>query len=354
MFDIPGSRLPIAQRWRIERHNQAELRRHINAFKPDVVSFWSMGGMSHSLIEATRRQGIPMVAFVHDEWLSYGRVTDQWLRLYRAPRRRRIASLVAAVSGVPTQVAYGSAGRYVFVSDFTRRAALKLPDPPVDHAVAHSGIDPLFITTASAREWRWRLLFVGRLDPKKGAEDAVAALALLPEVARLTIAGSWGRADEEGLGRVIESLGVSGRVDMLGQTSHRALAEIYRDHDVLLFPVRWDEPWGLVPLEAMAAGCPVIATGRGGSGEYLRDGDNCLLTPVENPPELAARVRRLAESPSLRQHLQRGGAETAPRHTTAIFNAAVEQHLGEMAGVTRPHRHRSARDDLDATCASST
>ncbi len=47
--------------------------------------------------------------------------------------------------------------------------------------------------------------------------------------------------------------------------------------DALLFPVQWEEPWGLVPLEAMASGTPVVATGTGGSGEYLRDGDNCLV-----------------------------------------------------------------------------
>jgi len=86
----------------------------------------------------------------------------------------------------------------------------------------------------------------------------------------------------------------------------------------------WEEPWGLVPLEAMARGRPVVATGRGGSREYLRDGENCLLFAAGSAPSLAAALRRLAEDPGLRARLRDGGLATAPRHTEPVFNAAVE------------------------------
>jgi glycosyltransferase involved in cell wall biosynthesis len=90
-----------------------------------------------------------------------------------------------------------------------------------------------------------------------------------------------------------------------------------------VFPVRWEEPWGLVPLEAMARGRPVAATGRGGSGEYLRDGENALLFEAGDPAGLARAVARLAEDPALRERLREAGLETAPRHTEVQFNAAV-------------------------------
>ena len=83
----------------------------------------------------------------------------------------------------------------------------------------------------------------------------------------------------------------------------------------------------------MACGCPVVATGRGGSAEYLQDGDNCLLVPPEAPERLAAAVRRLAASPALTERLRLGGSRVAPAHTEAAFNAAVERHLIEVAGV---------------------
>jgi glycogen synthase len=333
-FDIPGERLPLARRYRLERHNHAVFDRHMRDFRPDVVSFWSMGGMSHSLIEAARRHAIPMVAFVHDEALDYGRFTDQWLRLFYPSSRRRAARLVELMTGLPTVVDYSSAGRYVFVSEFVRSRALKLPLGLRDTAVAHSGIDPAFVAPElQQRDWRWRLLYVGRLDPKKGTEDAVAALAQLPAEATLTFAGSWDVRDERALAERVADLGLDGRVTMLGQVPHEDLPAVYRDHDAVLFPVRWEEPWGLVPLEAMASGCLVVATGRGGSAEYLRDGHNCLLASVADPASLAACVRRLADSADLRARLRERGADTAPRHTETVFNTNVERHLLDAAGA---------------------
>jgi glycogen synthase len=317
----------------IEHRNLRRLARHIDQLQPDVVSFWSMGGMSHLLIEDVRRRGLPMVAFVHDQWLDYGRHTDQWTRLYLPRRQGKAAPLARLVTRLPTHVDYGGAGRYVFVSEFVRQRALALGLGLKDTAVAHSGIDPAFLDGGPAPEhdWRWRLLHVGRLHPEKGIEDAVRALTHLPEEATLDFAGTWDPREETALANLIADLGLRDRVMLLGQQPPAAVKELYRSHDALLFPVRWDEPWGLVPLEAMASGMPVLATGRGGSGEYLRDGENSLLVPAEDPAALAAAVRRLTADPELRRQLRAGGLETAPRHTEPIFNAAVERHLLDVA-----------------------
>ncbi len=102
----------------------------------------------------------------------------------------------------------------------------------------------------------------------------------------------------------VAQLGLGSRIELLGQLPPDEIAELYRTHDALLFPVVWDEPWGLVPLEAMASGCPVIATGRGGSGEYLQDGVNCLLVPDADPKRLAAAVMKLAGSEELRNRIR--------------------------------------------------
>jgi glycosyltransferase involved in cell wall biosynthesis len=103
-----------------------------------------------------------------------------------------------------------------------------------------------------------------------------------------------------------------------------------------VFPVRWNEPWGLVPIEAMAMGRPVVATGRGGSGEYLRDGDNCLLFEADDPRALAAALRNLADDPDLRRRLRDGGLRTAPRYTEALYNEAVENAVrAAVSGTDR-------------------
>jgi glycogen(starch) synthase len=308
-----------------ERHNHAALAAAVAQLRPDVVSFWSMGGMSHSLIEAVRRRALPMVAFVHDQWLDYGRHTDQWLRLFYG-RKGIAAPLAERLTGVPARLHYGAAGRYVFVSEFIRARALALHPGLRDTAVAHSGIDPAFLAAGERPPWRGRLLYVGRLHPDKGIQDAVEALTRLPG-ATLTFAGTWDPRDEASLERQVQALGLGARVTMLGHRPPAEVARLYRSHDALLFPVRWDEPWGLVPLEAMGCGCPVIATGRGGSAEYLRDGENCLLVPAADPEALAGAVGRLADDPALRERLRTGGLATAPRHTELIFNAQVEAHL---------------------------
>jgi glycosyltransferase involved in cell wall biosynthesis len=226
----------------------------------------------------------------------------------------------------------------VFVSRFLLERAMELGLTLPDVAVAHSGIAPWFMQPGVAAEWRWRLLHVGRLHPDKGIADAVRCLAHLPRQATLTFAGSWDPRDESALASLIRQLGLQERVTMLGRRPHHDVAELYRSFDAVLFPVRWDEPWGLVPLEAMGCGCPVIATGRGGSGEYLRDGENCLIVNPADPVALAAAVGRLAHEPELRHELRAGGLATAPAYTEDAFNAQVEQHLIEVAG----HSHGRA------------
>jgi glycogen(starch) synthase len=305
------------------RYNHRVLRRHLDAFRPDVVSWWAMGGMSLTLIEEVRRRGLPAVAFVHDEWLDYSLNKDRWLRIWSGPRRGRFAALGELIGGVPARVDFGAAAEYVFVSEHTRQHVLQCGRALPRTSIAHSGIHEDYLAPAPPQPWSWQLLYVGRLDPRKGVDTAVRALADLP-AAHLTIAGGWDDVEEARLQSLATELGVSARIHFAGQCDRAALISLYEAADVVLFPVRWNEPWGLVPLEAMAKGRPVVATGRGGSGEYLRDGENCLLFDAESPAALAGAVQRLAEDPELRRGLRGAGIATAARHTETIFNQAVE------------------------------
>jgi glycosyltransferase involved in cell wall biosynthesis len=324
-------RLPLHERLRLERHNARVLRCHLDAHRPDVVTWWSMGGMSLSMLEAVRRRGLPAVAFVHDDWLDYGRTADGWTGLFAA-RMSRLAPLAERVTGAPTRVDLEHAARYVFVSDTTRRRALEAGVRMASTGIAHSGIDPGFVDPAPPRGWDWSLLYVGRLDERKGVHTAVEALAHLPAAATLAIAGGWDEDEEARLVGLAERLGVAGRVRFLGQRTRAEVRADYADTDAVVFPVIWEEPWGLVPLEAMARGRPVVATGRGGSGEYLRDGENALLFEAGDPAALAGAVTRLAEDPELRARLCEGGSRTAPHHTEDALNAAVLRELTAACG----------------------
>ena len=330
-------RLSPLDRVRLERHNARVLDDQIREFRPDVVSWWSMGGMSLSMLERVRRKGLPAVAFVVDDWLDYGRHVDGWTRAFRS-RPRALAALAELVVRVPARVDLEHAARCVFVSETTRGRAAAAGVVPASSGIAHGGIETDLIGPAPEREWGWELLYVGRLDPRKGVDTAVRALARLPDAARLTLVGGWDEREERRLRDLAEAEGVTARIRFAGQRSRAEVRDAYDASDLVFFPVVWEEPWGLVPIEAMARGRPVVATGRGGSGEYLRDGSNAVLFEAEDPDALAAAVQRVAGDPELRRRLRAGGLETARRHTEDGYNDAV---LSELENAARGAR-RSA------------
>ncbi|MHB8658680.1 MAG: glycosyltransferase family 4 protein [Solirubrobacteraceae bacterium] len=321
------------ERIELERHNAAVLGRHLADFLPDVVSWWAMGGMSMSLLEHVRRAGRPAVGFIADDWLIYGPKVDRWTGRFR--RSRTLATAAERLTGLPARVDLDACARYVLISETVRRRAreaggLRLPGS----SIAHLGVDDAFLDPRPERPWEWRLLYVGRIDERKGIEDAVRALAeLAGEGAVLTVAGAGDGRERERLRALAGELGCADRMRELGMQSHARLPAVYEAADVVLFPVRWQEPWGIVPLEAMALGRPVLATGLGGSGEYLCDGENCLLVAAGNPAALVAAVRRLAGDPPLRARLRAGGLRTARVHTESAFNAAVLTALEDAAGL---------------------
>jgi glycosyltransferase involved in cell wall biosynthesis len=307
--------LPWRERIALERNAASLLESHVEEFEPDAVNWWGMGGMSLGLIERVRRWGIPAVGVVGDEWMVWGPRADGWL-----VAARRLGP-VARLTGLPTRVRLDGAAIWLFNSDVVMRRS------GVPGRVEHPGIDDALFTEAPPREWSWRLLYLGRMDERKGVHVAIEALNHLPEEATLTLQG---RGDPA----YVETLPITDRVTFSSEPRER-LRDVYADHDVVLFPVQWEEPWGLVPLEAMAVGRPVVASGTGGSAEYLRQEENALIYSPRNSPEaLAAAVTRLADDPALRSRLRDGGLPTAARYTERRYNEAIENALAEATGAT--------------------
>ena len=317
---------PLA-RLRLERHNLAVLRRHLADWSPDLVAWWSMGGMSMSLIEHVHRAGRPSIAVVMDDWPTYGPRVDGWQAQLRGhPRRARAAE---RLTGVPTLGELGSRTHWVFISRFQReRSERTLGALPRAH-IAHAGVDETLFRPAPAHPWGWRLLYCGRIDPRKGIDLAVSSLPLLPEAATLTVVGDGDPEHRAELDRLVRELDVEHRV-RFERVERSRLAQVFAEHDTLLFPVRWEEPWGLVPLEAMAVGLPVVASGRGGSAEYLDDGRNCLLAdPDAGPGALADALKRLADDSALRERVRSEGLATAEHYPDTAFASAVADAAAE-------------------------
>jgi glycosyltransferase involved in cell wall biosynthesis len=303
------------QRLRVERHNQAALARALDELRPDVVSAWHFGALSLGLLTTVAERGIPVVYAVCDDWLLYGCQLDAWAKLFAGSRWRRFAGrALRPVVRVPTVVAdLGRTGPVLFVSEAIRRRAEAAPWRFEPTTVVFSGIDGETFAPRPEpddRPWRWRLVTTGRPDRRKGFETVIRALALLPPETTLSHYGLGGEPERQRLMAVADELGVGDRV-RFGAVERAALPAVYADADVMVFPSEWDEPFGLVPVEAMACRTPVVSTTQGGSREFLADGRNVLRFEPGDAAGLAAAVRRLHQDAGLRHRLVEAGLELA-------------------------------------------
>jgi len=140
--------------------------------------------------------------------------------------------------------------------------------------------------------------FIGRLDPIKRIPDLLEALKLLDNRFVLQIFGEG--EDRPRIEKTIASLNLQNRVTLHGAIARpqEAVASI----DVLVLPSA-AEGFGLVLIEAMAAGLPVVATDVPGIRDVVRDGETGLLVPVASPPQLAAAIRHVCDNPLVRRRL---------------------------------------------------
>lgn len=327
-------RLALTERWTLERANARELERHLDQFAPDIVAWWSMGHMSLSLIERVRRAGIPAVFSVHNDWLVYGPTADQWTRFFIG-RSSVLAAAADRLLGVPTRFAPGRAGPVLFNSDYMRRCARAAGVALGATEVVHPGIADRYLDPLPPAPWRGRMVYVGRIDRGKGIDTAVASLTHLPEPVRLDIHGKGDAGHAAELVAQARRAGVGHRVRIGPFRDSEGVRAAYAQADVVVFPVRWEEPWGLVPLEAMGLGRPVIATAGGGTAEFIRHEHNALVIPPDDPPALAAAVRRLADDADLRRSLIEGGRATAARHRASDFDRRTVQAIVTAAEAGR-------------------
>jgi glycosyltransferase involved in cell wall biosynthesis len=338
-----------------ERANQAALAAVLDELRPDVVSAWHMGAMSLGLLTTCERRSLPITYVISDDWLIYAPAMDPWTKLWR--RLRPLRGVGERLTGVPCGVPdLGATGRFCFITATTRRSAERSsPWRYPTSTVAYCGIDverfPVGARGDADRPWSWRLLNVGRIDERKGIDTAIRALTHLPAEATLRVDG-WGddRYLDE-LRALAARLGLGDRVTF-GVSPRQGLADRYATADVFVFPTRWAEPFGLVPLEAMACSTPVVATGTGGSSETLLHDVNALLVPVDDDAALAAAVTRLAEDEALRARLVAAGHVTAAELSVPRWLAVLDEwHEAAAAGERPPPDRPEVRAVVEASSA---
>ncbi|MEJ5944603.1 glycosyltransferase [Pseudokineococcus basanitobsidens] len=271
--------------------------------------FWMSGVAAR---EAAGSVGLPLVQTFH----ALGSVKRRWQGEEDTSPPSRVV--------VETELAAAVDAVLATCSDEVRElAALGAPAERVH--VVPCGVDlDLFSPDGPhggpPRQQEHRVVAVGRLVERKGVEDAVRALALAPggPLARTELLVAGGpppghlRIDAEAqrLRAVAEEVGVADRVHLLGRVDHADLPALLRSADAVVAPP-WYEPFGIVPLEAMACGVPVVGTAVGGLLDTVEDGVSGALVPPRDPVALAAALGRLLDDPDRRSAWGRAGRRRA-------------------------------------------
>ncbi|MFE3175195.1 glycosyltransferase [Amycolatopsis sp. NPDC059090] len=158
-----------------------------------------------------------------------------------------------------------------------------------------------------------RLVSMGRLVPRKGFDLAIAALPRVPDTELVIAGGPPSEAlsrhpEAQRLRRLAERLGVADRVQLAGQVSRAEMPALLRSADAVLC-TPWYESFGIVPLEAMACGVPVVAAAVGGLADTVVDGITGRLVPPRDPARLSARLRALLDEPAELEAMGTAGLE---------------------------------------------
>jgi glycosyltransferase involved in cell wall biosynthesis len=188
------------------------------------------------------------------------------------------------------------------------------------------------------------LLALGRLVERKGVDDVVTALAQLPGV-QLVVAGG-GDADDSDVARLralATQLGCADRVRFLGPVDRADVPAILSACDVVVC-VPWYEPFGIVPLEAMAVGRPVVGSDVGGLKDTVVPGVTGERVPPRRPDELARVLAALLADPARRAAYGRAGVERVARlyrwehvavRTERVYEDVVAQRAAGATEVAR-------------------
>lgn len=173
-----------------------------------------------------------------------------------------------------------------------------------------------------------RLVFLGRLEPRKGADTVVRAfLHLAGERAdvRLRVVGDGPLMGE--MRRLVADapVDVADRVELAGRADPASLPGLLADADVALLPARGGESFGIVLLEAMAAGLPIVATDIPGYRAVARHEREALLVPPGDPDALARATARMLDDPALTARLIRAGLRRAAEHDWAVVAARMQE-----------------------------
>ena len=258
---------------------------------PDVAHahFW-MSGIA--TLRAARRCDVPTVQTFHA--LGVVKRRHQGVRDTSPPARLRLERSVARTADWVTATCTDEVFELV-----------RLGRPRSRISVIPCGVDLARFcpdTVPAARRGPRRIVSVGRLVPRKGFDILIRAMTAVPDAELFIVGGPDARGfakdpEAQRLSALTARLGVSDRVRLCGSVSRSQMPAVLRRADVVAC-TPWYEPFGIVPVEAMACGVPVLATAVGGMLDTVVDGMTGLLVPPKDAPACAAALNWMLTDPA--------------------------------------------------------
>jgi glycosyltransferase involved in cell wall biosynthesis len=284
------------------------LRRRLAGSSFDVLLEDELAHPSLFLLNRSLRRRVqaPLVSIVHH--LRSSEERPEWQNeLYRAIEKRYLLSVDA----------------FVFNSETTRQTVESLMGKKTRSVVATPGGDriPRAVTAAevvtrAAEEGELRILFVGNLIHRKGLHHLLKALhSLAGRPFRLDVVGSeeHDRRYAASVRELVRELGLEGRVHFHGALAGEALGERFRTAQLLAVPSSY-EGFGIVYLEGMSFGLPVIASASGATDEIVRHESTGFLVPTGDVWSLARRIESLLDDRALLSQMSLAAFEAFEDH----------------------------------------
>lgn len=174
------------------------------------------------------------------------------------------------------------------------------------------------------------IVFLGRLVSDKGPELLVKAFAALAySSARLTIVGSG--PDRDSLAQLVRNLSLADRVCFTGALQGEDLVEVLNQHEIMVVPSTWNEPFGIVALEGLACGCVLLVSDGGGLPDAI--GKSGLLFKRGDVSDLMLKLRLLLDSHQLRDKLRSEALSHLPRFESSVI-------CGQYLDILESHLHK--------------
>ncbi|GAA4226196.1 glycosyltransferase family 1 protein [Actinomadura meridiana] len=302
-----------------------QLERRWAADPPDVAHahFWMSGLAAIQAAQAAGARRVPVVQTFHD--------------LGVVSRRHQVGNTGPA-SRVRLERAIGHAVDAVIATCSEEVAELAAMGVAHDRVrVVPCGVDLDLFAPGGPPEDGRRLVVLSRLVERKGVDTAIRALAKVPDAELAIAGGPRGDLDADpnvrALREVARNAGVAARVTFLGRLDRDEVPPLLRSAG-LVVTLPWYEPFGMVPLEAMACGVPVVASAVGGHLDTVVHGVTGLHVPPLDPDSAAAAIRALLDDPARRAAMGTAGADRARDHYSwtrvATDVAAVYRHAAAL------------------------